>query len=94
LVMPGNAREAASAREAVRAGQQSVADGHIEAEYIKNLQTQVYYLELETNYLREELRKASERATEAQQADFEHRLAAREEQMNQQVGDPQKKKKK
>lgn len=32
----------------------------IEAEYIKNLQQQVYFLELETNYLREQARKTAE----------------------------------
>lgn len=32
----------------------------IEAEYIKNLQQQIYFLELETNYLREQARKATE----------------------------------
>ncbi|KAK2167062.1 hypothetical protein LSH36_32g09010 [Paralvinella palmiformis] len=32
----------------------------IEAEYIKNLQQQVYFLELEANYLREQARKATE----------------------------------
>ncbi|KXJ09259.1 hypothetical protein AC249_AIPGENE18890, partial [Exaiptasia diaphana] len=38
----------------------STADvGNIENEYIRNLQQQVYFLELETNYLREQARKAS-----------------------------------
>ncbi|KAK3749274.1 hypothetical protein QZH41_016052, partial [Actinostola sp. cb2023] len=38
----------------------STADiGNIENEYIRNLQQQVYFLELETNYLREQSRKAS-----------------------------------
>ena len=32
----------------------------IEQEYIKNLQQQVYFLELEANYLREQARKATE----------------------------------
>lgn len=32
----------------------------IEAEYIKNLQQQIYFLELETNYLREQARKATD----------------------------------
>ncbi|CAG5119792.1 unnamed protein product [Candidula unifasciata] len=32
----------------------------IEAEYIKSLQRQIYFLELETNYLREQARKATE----------------------------------
>ncbi|XP_052281601.1 ELKS/Rab6-interacting/CAST family member 1-like isoform X2 [Dreissena polymorpha] len=32
----------------------------IEAEYIKNLQQQIYFLELETNYLREQAKKATE----------------------------------
>lgn len=32
----------------------------IESEYIKNLQQQVYFLELEANYLREQARKATE----------------------------------
>lgn len=35
------------------------ADG-IEAEYIKNLQQQIYFLELETNYLREQAKKATD----------------------------------
>ncbi|XP_045216579.2 ELKS/Rab6-interacting/CAST family member 1-like isoform X2 [Mercenaria mercenaria] len=35
------------------------ADG-IEAEYIKNLQQQIYFLELETNYLREQAQKATD----------------------------------
>ncbi|XP_060081182.1 uncharacterized protein LOC132560530 isoform X2 [Ylistrum balloti] len=34
--------------------------GNIEAEYIKNLQQQIYFLELESNYLREQARKATE----------------------------------
>ncbi|XP_012945968.1 trichohyalin [Aplysia californica] len=34
--------------------------GNIEAEYIKNLQQQIYFLELEANYLREQARKATE----------------------------------
>ncbi|XP_059155882.1 myosin-6-like isoform X2 [Physella acuta] len=33
---------------------------NIEAEYIKNLQQQIYFLELEANYLREQARKATE----------------------------------
>ncbi|KAK6960114.1 cilia- and flagella-associated protein 58-like isoform X1 [Biomphalaria glabrata] len=33
---------------------------NIEAEYIKNLQQQIYFLELESNYLREQARKATE----------------------------------
>jgi len=32
----------------------------IENDYIKNLQQQVYFLELEANYLREQARKATE----------------------------------
>ncbi|XP_052797276.1 ELKS/Rab6-interacting/CAST family member 1-like isoform X2 [Mya arenaria] len=32
----------------------------IEAEYIKNLQQQIYFLELETNYLREQAKKATD----------------------------------
>lgn len=32
----------------------------IEAEYIKNLQQQIYFLELEANYLREQVRKSTE----------------------------------
>ncbi|XP_060553175.1 uncharacterized protein LOC132714330 isoform X2 [Ruditapes philippinarum] len=35
------------------------SDG-IEAEYIKNLQQQIYFLELETNYLREQAKKATD----------------------------------
>ncbi|XP_033727211.1 LOW QUALITY PROTEIN: filamin A-interacting protein 1-like [Pecten maximus] len=34
--------------------------GNIEAEYIKNLQQQIYFLELESNYLRDQARKATE----------------------------------
>lgn len=34
--------------------------GSLEAEYIRNLQQQVYFLELEANYLREQARKATE----------------------------------
>eukprot|EP00493_Phyllostaurus_siculus_P002467 UN02480 len=33
--------------------------GKVESEYIKNLQQQVYFLELETNYLQEQLKRAT-----------------------------------
>lgn len=33
---------------------------HIENDYVKNLQQQIYFLELEANYLREQARKATE----------------------------------
>ena len=52
------AATASVARASVRQGLQSVTDGAVEAELIKNLQTQVYYLELEANFLRDELKKA------------------------------------
>ncbi|KAK3611538.1 hypothetical protein CHS0354_016471 [Potamilus streckersoni] len=38
----------------------SIALDNIEAEYIKNLQQQIYFLELESNYLREQARKATD----------------------------------
>lgn len=39
---------------------QSVELKSIENDYIKNLQQQVYFLEMEANYLREQARKATE----------------------------------
>lgn len=33
---------------------------HVENDYVKNLQQQVYFLELEANYLREQAKKATE----------------------------------
>lgn len=52
---------AASLSSSTNGGTKSSSDlERIESEYIKNLQQQVYFLELEANYLREEARKAAE----------------------------------
>ncbi|XP_061178145.1 ELKS/Rab6-interacting/CAST family member 1-like isoform X2 [Saccostrea echinata] len=40
--------------------QRSTMLENVEGEYIKNLQQQIYFLELESNYLREQLKKATE----------------------------------
>ncbi|XP_062573134.1 ELKS/Rab6-interacting/CAST family member 1-like [Saccostrea cucullata] len=40
--------------------QRSAMLENVEGEYIKNLQQQIYFLELESNYLREQLKKATE----------------------------------
>ncbi|XP_073251305.1 uncharacterized protein [Porites lutea] len=42
-----------------RSSTSNAAIGDIENEYIRNLQQQIYFLELEANYLREQARKAS-----------------------------------
>ncbi|KAK7475895.1 hypothetical protein BaRGS_00032863 [Batillaria attramentaria] len=52
----GNMADFSSKSKGGKAGELS----GIEAEYIRNLQQQVYFLELEANYLREQARKATE----------------------------------
>ncbi|XP_074607901.1 uncharacterized protein LOC141860639 [Acropora palmata] len=46
-------------RKHTRSSTSNAEIGNIENEYIRNLQQQIYFLELEANYLREQARKAS-----------------------------------
>ncbi|KAL8577252.1 hypothetical protein ACOMHN_022440 [Nucella lapillus] len=53
----GNMADFSAALKSSKSGVESTG---IEAEYIRNLQQQVYFLELESNYLREQARKATD----------------------------------
>lgn len=64
------AASSTTSRERARVGQETLSLGEIESEFIKNLQNQIYYLELECKFLREESQKnhASENCRQAIEA--------------------------
>eukprot|EP00911_Craspedida_sp_UC1_P000436 UC1_evm1s329 len=78
-----SAAAASSARDvtgaAVVGGTASFGDGEVEAEYIKNLQQQVYYLELEVNFLRGEVKKAASSSSREQEKAFAKAQRAKEQ---------------
>eukprot|EP00052_Salpingoeca_macrocollata_P010373 m.80969 g.80969 ORF g.80969 m.80969 type:complete len:524 (+) comp17520_c0_seq1:110-1681(+) len=68
-----------SHRTRVRAGLDGLADGRVESEYIDGLKRQIGCLELEVNFLREEIQKVSRHELRAQNLEQEqrHNLALR-----------------
>lgn len=76
-------------RDSVKAGFASFADGEVEGEYIKNLQQQVYYLELEVNFLRGEVKKAGMASSRKQEAEFAARLDQRQQEWESQAQEAQ-----
>lgn len=76
-------------RDSVKAGLASFADGEVEGEYIKNLQQQVYYLELEVNFLRGEVKKAGMAASRQQEEGFSTVLEQRQQEWEAQLHEAQ-----